>query len=150
MLEQLEEDASTTGLAQLTKRLIAAINIPMHAHGSSDQLFGGVSDITNRKLLDRLLLSERWRMMTLSLMARLANNEALYLRREKLPSNPEKQRILLVDTTLAKMWGQAACVCSVCCIGSPAPLITRQKHKLPPMRYQGPATMKLILLPKKA
>jgi hypothetical protein len=37
-------------------------------------------------------------------MARLANNEALYLRREELPSNPEKQRILLIDTTL-KMWG---------------------------------------------
>jgi hypothetical protein len=37
-------------------------------------------------------------------MARLANNEALYLRREELPSNPEKQRILLIDTTI-KMWG---------------------------------------------
>jgi hypothetical protein len=103
LLEQLEEDASTTGLAQLTKRLIAALNIPMHAHGSSDQLFGGVSDITNRGNFDRLLLSELAH-DDLSLMARLANNEALYLRREELPSNPEKQRILLVDTTL-KMWG---------------------------------------------
>jgi hypothetical protein len=103
LLEQLEEDASTTGLVQLTKRLIAALNIPMHAHGSSDQLFGGVSDITNRGNFDRLLLSELAH-DDLSLMARLANNEALYLRREELPSNPEKQRILLVDTTL-KMWG---------------------------------------------
>ena len=103
LLTQLEEDASTTGLAQLTKRLIAALNIPMHAHGSSDQLFGGVSDITNRGNFDRLLLSELAH-DDLSLMARLANNEALYLRREELPSNPEKQRILLVDTTL-KMWG---------------------------------------------
>jgi hypothetical protein len=103
LLAQLEEDDSTTGLAQLTKRLIAALNIPMHAHGSSDQLFGGVSDITNRGNFDRLLLSELAH-DDLSLMARLANNEALYLRREELPSNPEKQRILLVDTTL-KMWG---------------------------------------------
>jgi hypothetical protein len=103
LLEQLEEDVRTTGLAQLTKRLIAALNIPMHAHGSSDQLFGGVSDITNRGNFDRLLLSELAH-DNLSLMARLANNEALYLRREELPSNPEKQRIVLVDTTL-KMWG---------------------------------------------
>lgn len=103
LLEQLAEDPNTAGLAQLTHRLIAALNIPMHAHGSSDQLFGGVSDITNRGNFDRLLLSELAH-DDLSLMARLANNEALYLRREELPSNPEKQRILLIDTTI-KMWG---------------------------------------------
>ena len=103
LLEQLEEDPKTTGLVQLTKRLIAALNIPMHARGSSDQLFGGVSDISNRGNFDRLLLSELAH-DDLSLMARLANNEALYLHREELPSNPEKQRIVLVDTTL-KMWG---------------------------------------------
>jgi hypothetical protein len=103
LLEQLQQDTATTGLAQLTHRLIAALNIPMHAHGSSDQLFGGVSDITNRGNFDRLLLSELAH-DDLSLMARLANNEALYLRREELPSNPEKKRILLIDTTI-KMWG---------------------------------------------
>lgn len=103
LLEQLEQDPGTVGLAQLTQRLIAALNIPMHAHGSSDQLFGGVSDITNRGNFDRLLLSELAH-DDLSLMARLANNEALYLRREELPSHPEKQRILLIDTTI-KMWG---------------------------------------------
>lgn len=103
LLEQLAQDPNTAGLAQLTHRLIAALNIPMHAHGSSDQLFGGVSDITNRGNFDRLLLSELAH-DDLSLMARLANNEALYLRREELPSNPEKQRILLIDTTI-KMWG---------------------------------------------
>jgi len=103
LLQQLQRDPTTTGLAQLTQRLVAGLNIPMHAHGSSDQLFGGVSDITNRGNFDRLLLSELAH-DDLSLMARLANNEALYLRREELPSNPEKQRILLIDTTL-KMWG---------------------------------------------
>ncbi len=103
LLQQLAQDPKTTGMAQLTTRLIAALNIPMHAHGSSDQLFGGVSDITNRGNFDRLLLSELAQ-DDLSLMARLANNEALYLRREELPSNPEKQRILLIDTTI-KMWG---------------------------------------------
>src|SRR4029450_3053531 len=90
LLEQLAQDPNTAGLAQLTHRLIAALNIPMHAHGSSSQFFGGVSDITNRGNFDRLLLSELAH-DDLSLMARLANNEALYLRREELPSNPEKQ-----------------------------------------------------------
>jgi hypothetical protein len=103
LLEQLKQDPKTAGLAQLTHRLVAALNIPMHAHGSSDQLFGGVSDITNRGNFDRLLLSELAH-DDLSLMARLANNEALYLRREELPSQPEKQRVLLIDTTI-KMWG---------------------------------------------
>jgi hypothetical protein len=103
LLEQLEQDVRTAGLAQLTHRLIAALNIPMHARGSSQQLFGGVSDITNRGNYDRLLLSELAH-DDMSLLARLANNEALYLRREELPSNREKKRVVLIDTTL-KMWG---------------------------------------------
>ena len=37
-------------------------------------------------------------------MARLANNEALYLRREDLPAEKEERRHLLIDTTL-RMWG---------------------------------------------
>lgn len=103
LLQQLSEDPRTAGLAHLTQHLVAALNIPMHAQGQSDQSFGGVSDISNRGNLDRLLLSELAH-DDLSLMARLANNEALYLRREELPDDLHRQRILLVDTTL-KMWG---------------------------------------------
>jgi hypothetical protein len=69
LLKEFKQEPVTTGLAQLTQRLIAALNIPMHAHGSSDQLFGGVSDITNRGNFDRLLLSELAH-DDLSLMAR--------------------------------------------------------------------------------
>lgn len=103
LLDELEDDTRTSGIARLTRHLIAALNIPMHTHGSSDQSYGGVSDITNRGDFDRLLLSEL-AYDDHTLMARLANNEALYLRREELPSNLEQHRKILVDTTL-KMWG---------------------------------------------
>lgn len=103
LLQQLSLDPKTAGLANLTQHLIAALNIPMHAQGQSDQSFGGVSDISNRGNFDRLLLSELAH-DDLSLMARLANNEALYLRREELPDDVTRQRIIMVDTTI-KMWG---------------------------------------------
>ncbi|GAA3936261.1 hypothetical protein GO495_14085 [Chitinophaga oryziterrae] len=103
LLEQLAGDSRTEGLARLTQRLIAALKIPMQARSNSDRSFGGVSDITNRGNFDRLLLSELAH-DDLSLMARLANNEALYLRREELPANHTRQRFILVDTSI-KMWG---------------------------------------------
>ncbi len=103
LLKDLAAEHKTAGIAALAKRLIAALNIPMHSQGSSDQLFGGVSDITNRGNFDRLLLSELAYDDNV-LLARLANNEALYLRREELPAQPKNKRVILVDATL-KMWG---------------------------------------------
>lgn len=103
LLELLAQDSKTVGITRLTQRLIAALNIPMHSKGISDQSYGGVSDISNRGNFDRLLLSELAH-DDISLMARLANNEALYLRREELPSNLDLKRNILIDTTI-KMWG---------------------------------------------
>lgn len=103
LYDQLLQDPKTTGIARLSKRLTAALNIPMQSKGSSDQPFGGISDITNRGNYDKLLLSELAHDDEL-LMARLVNNEALYFKREEPPENPKRQRIILMDTTL-KMWG---------------------------------------------
>ncbi len=103
LLDELEQDPRTCGVAALARHIIAALNIPMQARGSNDMPLGGVSDITNRGNLDRLLLSEL-AADDLTLMARLANNEALYLRREQPPIKVEKERILLLDTTI-KLWG---------------------------------------------
>jgi len=103
LLSQLEEDSRTAGIARLTRKLIAALSIPMHAVGSSDQPIGGVSDITNRGNFDRLLLSELAYDDHL-LAARLVNNEALYLRREEPPAHIEKERIILIDSSI-KLWG---------------------------------------------
>lgn len=103
LLDELEKDPQTLGLARLSRRLLAALNIPMHARGASDLPIGGVADISNRGDFDRLLLSELAH-DDHTLTARLVNNEALFLRREEPPANLDRQRIILVDTTL-KMWG---------------------------------------------
>lgn len=103
LLTQLAQDPQTAGLARLTKRLIAAINIPPHTQGASDQPLGGVSDISNRGDFDRLLLSELANDDD-TLSARLVNNEALYLRRETPPDPQVQERVILVDTSL-RLWG---------------------------------------------
>lgn len=103
LLTQLSQDPQTAGLARLTKRLIAALNIPPHTQGASDQPLGGVSDISNRGDFDRLLLSELANDDD-TLSARLVNNEALYLRRETPPDPKVQERVILVDTSL-RLWG---------------------------------------------
>lgn len=103
LLTQLSQDPQTAGLARLTKRLIAALNIPPHTQGASDQPLGGVSDISNRGDFDRLLLSELANDND-TLSARLVNNEALYLRRETPPDPQVQERVILVDTSL-RLWG---------------------------------------------
>jgi hypothetical protein len=103
LLEQLSADVKTVGLSRLAKKIMAALNIPMHLSGSSDQSVGGVSDISNRGHYDKLLLSELAQ-DDLLLTARLANNEALFLQREQLPADANHQWHVMLDTTL-KMWG---------------------------------------------
>jgi hypothetical protein len=103
LFEQLEDDSKTFGISRLAKHIIAALNIPMHTQGNGDQPLGGISDITNRGNYDKLLLSELAYDHDV-FMARLVNNEALYLRREEPPETPKKQRVILLDTTL-RMWG---------------------------------------------
>jgi len=103
LLDQLLQNPRTAGLARLTQRLVAALHIPLHAHASSEQPLGGVADVTNRGNFDRLLLSELAH-DDLALMARLVNNEALYLRREAPPTKDVRPHIILLDTTL-RMWG---------------------------------------------
>lgn len=103
LFDELAQERKTAGLAKLAKRLIAALNIPLHSQGSGDQSYGGISDITNRGNYDKLLLSELAH-DELLLMARLVNNEALYFRREEPPDNPKRQRTILLDTCI-RMWG---------------------------------------------
>jgi hypothetical protein len=101
--EQLSQDTRTAGLARLTQRLVAALRIPLHTHEASELPLGGVADVTNRGPLDRLLLSELAHDEPI-LLARLANNEALYLRREAPPRPQPRPHVILLDTTL-RLWG---------------------------------------------
>jgi hypothetical protein len=103
LLEQLGIDKATSGISLLVKQLMAALQIPMHLDGSSDQSVGGMSGIDNRGNYDHLLLTELANEDEV-LMARLANNEALYLRRENMPATQQQHRMILIDATL-RMWG---------------------------------------------
>ncbi|MBC9930218.1 hypothetical protein [Chitinophaga qingshengii] len=103
LLTQLERHEKTIGISRLARRIMAAIHVPMHTYNSGERLLGGFSDLANKGNYDRLLISELAQ-DDLLLTARLANQEALYLRREEVPLNRKKKVIILLDITL-KMWG---------------------------------------------
>lgn len=100
---QLEGIEQTVGISRLAKHIMAAIYVPMHTYNSGYRQLGGFADLTNKGSYDRLLISELAQ-DDLLLTARLANSEALYLRREEPPLDRKKKVVMLLDVTL-KMWG---------------------------------------------
>ncbi|MBL8819490.1 MAG: hypothetical protein JNL58_25885 [Planctomyces sp.] len=103
LLNTLKDDPEFSGLARLTQHLMAAISLPGMMTQSSDLPLGGISDITNRGSLDRLLLSEL-AYDDLTLATRIALNEALFFRREVPPAPQAKSRPILLDNSLP-LWG---------------------------------------------
>lgn len=103
LIEELSRDREHGAVARAARDLMAAVRLPRRL-GESDQLpIGGVSDITNRGSLDRLLLSELAH-DDLTLSVRVALNEALYLRREPPMREPPGTLALLLDSGL-RLWG---------------------------------------------
>lgn len=103
LLTELREDPELGGLSRLASDLMAAVHVPRPV-SSPDQLpLGGVSDISNRGPLDRLLTSELAH-DDLTFAVRVAMHEALYLRREVPPRTPPGRRLLLLDAGI-RMWG---------------------------------------------
>lgn len=100
---QLLSDPELAGLGRLTHDLMAAAYIPRAISDPDELPLGGVSDISNRGPLDRLLVSELAH-DDLTLAVRIALNEALYLRRESPPRTPVSQRMLLLDAGI-RLWG---------------------------------------------
>lgn len=103
LLKDLEQDEQLRGLVQVTRNLMAAVHVPRPILDQDELPLGGVSDIVNRGPLDRLLLSEL-AYDNETLMLRVALREALYLRRERPPDRPPRERVLLLDAGL-RMWG---------------------------------------------
>ncbi|MFO1044214.1 MAG: hypothetical protein U0941_20720 [Planctomycetaceae bacterium] len=102
-LQKLALDEDLAGIARIARQLSAVLHLPRAISDSDEMPLGGVSDISNRGTLDRLLLSELAH-DDLTLATRIALNEALYLRRETPPSPPPMRRYVLVDSGL-RMWG---------------------------------------------
>lgn len=105
LLAELEIDKKTNTVSQLARRIMAALSIPMYLNSNNEQSLGGISDIANKGTYDKLLLSELAQ-DDLLLTARLANNEALFLKRETAPNHQVQQLGIIIDSTL-KMWGSA-------------------------------------------
>ena len=103
LIDRLQDDDELGGLARIARHMLAAIHLPRAISDREDLPVGGVSDISNRGPLDRLLASELAH-DDLTLAVRIAMNEALYLRRETPPSNPPKHRAVLLDSGV-RLWG---------------------------------------------
>ncbi len=103
LLTSLEHDDELCGLAKLAHDLMAAVSLPRAVIDHEELQVGGVSDITNRGTLDRLLLSELAH-DDFALAGRVAMNEALYLRREAPPRTPPRQRAILLESGI-RSWG---------------------------------------------
>jgi hypothetical protein len=103
LIDELSRDHEIGAVARAARELMAAARLPRRL-GEPDQLaLGGVSDITNRGPLDRLLLSELAH-DDLTLSVRVALNEALYLRREPPMREPPGMLVMLFDSGL-RLWG---------------------------------------------
>lgn len=102
-IKELIEEPKTFQVGSLIKRIWSGLKIPMKHLSPGEQPMGGVSDISNKGDLHRMLLSE-FANEDEVFMNRVANNEALYIQREIPPEENVFERIILIDTSL-KNWG---------------------------------------------
>ncbi len=102
-VEELIQVPQTFQIGTLIKPIWAGFKIPIFNAHPSEQPLGGVSDLSNKGDFDKLLVSE-FANEDLVFMARLANNEALYLHREMPPVIDKMERVLLLDVSLYS-WG---------------------------------------------
>ncbi|WP_395737185.1 hypothetical protein [Prosthecobacter sp.] len=105
LLRALEhEGGEPAQVAGLVRRIGAMLHVPKAVTQREELPLGGVSDITNRGDPSRLLMTElAWDDLTFAV--RLAQGEALYLRRESPPAEPPPKRLVLIDTGIF-MWGK--------------------------------------------
>ncbi len=103
LLESLRHDPGLSGFAKLSRHLMAAVTLPRSLESATDIPTGGVSDISNRGQLHKLLLSDL-AFDEFTLAVRIASNEAMYIRRKSPPNPTVENRAVLIDNSLP-MWG---------------------------------------------
>jgi hypothetical protein len=103
LIEDLSRDREHGAVARAARELMAAVRLPRRLGQREELAVGGISDITNRGPLDRLLLSELAH-DDLTLAVRVALNEALYLRREPPMREPPGTLAVLLDSGI-RLWG---------------------------------------------
>lgn len=103
LIQELIDNDKTFHVGSLIKNIRSGLDIPRYTNVPGRQPLGGVSDISNKGELDKLLISE-FANDSLVFLTRLANNEALYLNREIPPQNSTQKRIVLIDVSI-RNWG---------------------------------------------
>lgn len=103
LLVQWSDDEELGQLASLAISTAATIALPRRPSDPDSLPSGGVSDIVNRGHPERLLATELAADPDL-LMARIANGQALYLRRESPPKQQPRRRRVLIENGI-RVWG---------------------------------------------
>jgi len=102
-LREIRDDPDFGGLARLTRDLMEGLTLPRALETQDIQAMGGLSDISNRGPLHRLLVSELAHDND-TLAVRVALNEALYLRNEPPAVRPRSSLCLVIDAGI-RVWG---------------------------------------------
>jgi len=102
-VDLLIEEPKTFEVGNLIRHIWGGLKIPMLHFSPGDQPIGGISDMTNKGNIDRMLLSEFAHDDDVFLQ-RVANNEALYIQREIPPERNIFERIIIIDISL-RNWG---------------------------------------------
>lgn len=105
LIGELQHDREMGPIARLTRDIMAAIYLPRRLSEEEELPIGGAADLSNRGSLDRLLLSELAHEDAV-LAARIALNEALYLKREP-PMQPAAASFAVLLDAGVRMWGNA-------------------------------------------
>lgn len=127
-LSSLLDDPRFSEVGELIRQLLPMLALPLPRGQSQEMPVGGVSGIDTRGQPHQLLLSELAN-DELLLCARLVHGEAFYQQRERPPSLPPQNRVLLLDSGL-RFLGMPRLICAACALAfrlAPAP---------PPLRIQ--------------
>lgn len=101
--QQLLQNPETRELGALIPHIWSALEIHFHNRLPGNRPMGGVADLSNKGEIHHLLISE-FAHDDIVFLSRLANNEALYFKREIPPQSDDRERVLLIDVSL-KNWG---------------------------------------------
>jgi hypothetical protein len=103
LIETLMKESESYAVGRMARDLMAALYRPARLKPEKSLHLEGYCDITNRGTLDRLLVSElAYEDETLAI--RVANGEALYMRREVPPTRQAIDRCMLIDSGI-RSWG---------------------------------------------
>lgn len=102
-VKSLEQVSAYRRVARLSQLAGSMLSLPRRPTDSDELPMGGVSDITNRGTPERLLMAEL-AADPMVLLARIANGQALYLRREVPPAPQPSHRSVLIESSI-RSWG---------------------------------------------